>query len=104
MKTILTSLLIAISFYGFAQPNRPKPVDNTLSVVIKYREVKDTLAGFVIVADKEGYLQRKQGKTISIISVFENRLINPELKSINYFLEDWTPIKPEDVYDFKPRQ
>ncbi len=73
MKQTITAILILISVMGFAQPK--KQTEFNEGVTIKFKSITDTLSGNIISYDKEGYLQRKSGKVIRKISVFENALI-----------------------------
>ena len=104
MKKMFSIIIVFLmSGICYSQPKKSITKETDLSVTIKYKVVSDTLTGSVITYDKEGYLQRHAGKVIRKISVFENQNIKPEVQSVSYYLENWTAIKPEDVFDFRAK-
>ncbi len=88
-------LLIVVGVTGYSQK-----MD---SLNLKYRSVKDTIQATIIVYGKDGFLQKKEGKVVRQISVFEIKSLQPEVTSTLYFLNDWTAIKPEDVYEARQK-
>lgn len=93
MKKTITAILILISATAFAQKE----------ITIKYKEVSDTLKVTVVTYGKDGNLKFQSGKVIRKISVFENQNLKPEVTGAAYFTDKWEAIKPEDVYDVKPK-
>ncbi len=94
-KLIITTLLIIAGLSSYSQ--------RLDSLNLKYRSVKDTIPATIIVYGKDGFLQKKDGKVIRQISVFEIKSLQPEVTSTLYFLNDWTAIKQEDVYEARPK-
>ena len=104
MKKMFSIIIIfLIAGICYSQPKKSIPKETDLSVTIKYKIVSDTLIGDIITYDKEGYLQRHAGKVIRKRSVFENQNIRPEVQSVSYYLENWTALKQEDVFDFRAK-
>lgn len=117
MKSVLLILSVFLFSATQAQPKN-KGTDLTVgggkmvtagtaaydSISLKRISVKDTVNANIIVYDSEGYLQRKSGKVIRKIWVYENRSIQPEVYEAKYFDDKWAAIKNENVYEAKTKQ